>query len=70
MEVMTYRLYYGDLESVRYARSEQFSTEHEALQRARELLEEDCATAVAIHDAAGNRLSGLPLQLKLGYRCE
>jgi len=71
MEVMTYRLYYGDLESVRrYARSEQFSTEHEALQRARELLEEDCATAVAIHDDAGNRLSGLPLQLKLGYRCE
>ena len=70
MEVVTYRLYYGDPVSVlRYARSEQFSTEHEALQRARELLEEDCATAVAIHDAAGNRLSGIPLQLKLGYRC-
>ena len=26
-------------------------------------------TAVAIHDAAGNRLSGIRLQLKLGYRC-
>ena len=50
--------------------AEQFSTEHEALQRARELLEEDSATAVAIHDDAGNRLSGLPLQLKLGYRCD
>ena len=41
---MSYRRYYGDPVSVvRYARSEQFSTEHEALQRARELLEEDCA---------------------------
>ena len=71
IEVMNYRLYYGDLVSVlRYARSEQFSTEHEALQRARELLEEDCAAAVAIHDAAGNRLSGLLLLLKLGYCCD
>jgi hypothetical protein len=68
---MSYRLYYGDPVSVvRYARSEQFSTEHEALQRARELLEENCAATVAIHDAAGNRLNGLSLQLKLGYRCE
>ena len=72
---MTYRLYYGDpVAVVRYdahaddrARSERFSTEHEALQRARKLLEEDWATAVAIHDAAGNRLSGIRLQLKLGY---
>jgi hypothetical protein len=72
---MTYRLYYGDpVAVVRYdahaddrTRSERFSTEHEALQRARELLEEDCVTAVAIHDAAGNRLSGIRLQLRLGY---
>ena len=72
---MTYRPYYGDpVAVVRYdahaddrTRSERFSTEHEALQRARKLIEEDCATAVAIHDAAGNRLSGIRLQLKLGY---
>jgi hypothetical protein len=72
---MTYRIYYGNPVAVlRYdahaddrARSERFSTEHEALQRARELLDEDCATAVAIHDATGNRLSGICLQLKLGY---
>jgi hypothetical protein len=75
---MTYRLYYGNPVAVlRYdahvddrVRSERFSTEPEALQRARELLEEDCATAVAIHDAAGNRLSGIRLQLKLGYCCD
>ena len=75
---MTYRLYYGDPVAVlRYdahaddrARSERFSTEHEALQRARKLLEEDWATAVAIHAAAGNRLSGIRLQLKLGFCCD
>ena len=62
---MTYRLYYGDpVAVVRYdahaddrTRSERFSTEHEALQRARELLEEDYVTG----------LSGIRLQLKLGY---
>ena len=75
---MMYRVYYGDPEAVlrfdahadKRARSERFGTEHEALQRARELLEEDCATAIAIHDDAGNRLRGLPLQLKLGYYCD
>jgi hypothetical protein len=75
---MSYRVYYGDVVAVasrdahldERVRSERFSTEHEALQRARELLEQDLGTAVAIHDAAGNRLSGLRLQLKLGYCCE
>lgn len=75
---MTYRVFYGDPVAVlrrdahadERARSERFSTEHEALQRARELLEEDFATAVAIYDSAGNRLSGLRLQLKLGHCCE
>ena len=75
---MTYRVVYGDPAAVLRSdphsddriHSERFSTEHEALQRARELLEEDIATAIAIHDAAGNRLSGLRLHLKLGYLCE
>lgn len=75
---MTYHVFYGDpvgvLRSDAHAddrvRSERFSTEHEALQRARELLEHDLTTAVAIHDAAGNRLSGLRLQLRLGNCCE
>ena len=64
---MTYRLYYGDLVSMlRYARSEQFSTEHEPLQRARELLEEDCAATVAIYDAAGNPAEA-GLSLRVGW---
>jgi hypothetical protein len=75
---MTYRVFYGDPVAVvsrdahmdDRAHSERFSTEHEAFQRARELLEEDFGTAVAVHDSSGNRLSGLRLQLKLGYCCE
>jgi hypothetical protein len=75
---MSYRVYYGDVVAVagpdlhldERVRSERFSTEYEALRRARELIEQDAGTAVAIHDAAGNRLSGLRLQLKLGYCCE
>jgi hypothetical protein len=51
-------------------RSERFSTEHEALRRARELLDEDVSTVVTIRDAAGNQLAGLRLQLRLGYFCE
>jgi hypothetical protein len=49
--------------------SEQFSTEHEALHRARELLDGDASTVVAVRDAAGNLLSGVLLQLRLGYLC-
>ena len=75
---MAYRVFYGDPAAVASrdahsddrVRSERFSTEHEALRRARELLEQDFGTAVAIHDAAGNRLCGLRLQLKLGYLCQ
>lgn len=51
-------------------RVERFSTEHEALNRARQLLEEDETTAVAICDAEGNQLAGVRLQLKLGYYCD
>lgn len=79
---MTYRVFYGDGAAVAeavaanelYGRDgvsfERFSTEHEALRRARELLEEDERAVVAIRDASGNRLSGVRLQLRLGYCCE
>jgi len=49
--------------------SERFSTEYEALNRARELIEQEAGLAVAVHDGAGNQLCGLRLQLKLGFLC-
>ena len=75
---MTYRVIYGDSiamasrerhldERVRF---ERFSTEHEALSHARELLDEDDRAAVAVCDAAGNQLTGVRLQLRLGYSCD
>ena len=75
---MTYRVCYGDPATVARrdahlhdrVRSERFSTEHEALNRARELLEEEASVAVAVHDASGNQLCGLRLQLKLGFLCQ
>ena len=75
---MTYRVCYGDPAAVtrpsahldERVRSERFSTEHEALSRARELIEEEAGIAVAVHDSAGNQLCGLRLQLKLGFLCE
>lgn len=75
---MTYRVFYGDTLAMAGSgvhqqdgvRSERFSTEHEALCRARELLDEDARTVVAIHDADGRQLSGVCLQLRLGYACE
>ena len=71
---MTYRVFYGNTASVaghdlhldERVRSERFSTEHEALRRARELLEEDPCTVVVIHDQGGNQLHGVRLHLKLG----
>ena len=74
---MTYQLFYGDaaamLQRDRHlderVRGERFSTEHEALNRARELLDQDFSTAVAILDAAGNEVAGVSLQLRLGYSC-
>lgn len=72
---MGYRIFYGDAWAVSRpdrhldgrVRMERFSTEHEALNRARELIEADDGTAVAICDAAGNTLAGVRLELKLGY---
>ena len=70
---MTYRVVYGD--ALVYAvgnngnevRSERFSTEHEALNRAREILQHDERRPVAICDPTGNVLGGVRLQLKLGF---
>jgi hypothetical protein len=75
---MTYRVCYGDPAIVTRRdahldariRSERFSTEHEALSRARELLERQADLAVAVHDGTGNQLCGLRLQLRLGFLCQ
>jgi hypothetical protein len=74
---MSYQLFYGDAVAMgRRDRhldervcSERFSTEHEALNRAGELLDQDFSIVVAILDAAGNQLSGVSLQFRLGYSC-
>lgn len=74
---MTYRVIYGDAAAVSHpdrhlddsVQTERFSTEHEALTRAREVLDGDNSAAVMICDAAGNELGGVRLQLKLGYLC-
>ena len=75
---MSYQVFYGDGVAIAGCNlqadetsvcSEQFSTEHEALRRARELLDGDASTVVAVRDVAGNLLSGVRLQLRLGYLC-
>jgi hypothetical protein len=48
-------------------RTEVFSTEHEALKRARELLDEGEVHGVMVADDAGSVLGGIRLQLKLGF---
>ena len=75
---MTYHVFYGDAAAManrdrhldERVRAEQFSTEHEALMRARELIEEDASTAVAVSDRSGNLLHRVRLQLRLGYTCD
>jgi hypothetical protein len=46
--------------------TEEFPTEHQALGRARELLEMGQHQGVALHDHSGNELSGVRLQWRLG----
>jgi hypothetical protein len=75
---MTYKVFYGDAVAIERrdrhlderVRAERFSTEHEALNRVHDLLKQDSSTAVAIQDGAGNELSGIRLQLRLGYSCD
>jgi hypothetical protein len=72
---MSYRVFHGDALAMSSrdrnlddrVQVERFSTEHEAMSRARQLLDEDETTAVAVCDATGNLLGGVRLQLKLGY---
>lgn len=74
---MTYRLFYGDpltmLGSDRHSgegvNTENFSTEHEAFNRARQILDQDCTKVVVVRDNAGHEISGVRLQLRLGYYC-
>ncbi|MBV9017955.1 MAG: hypothetical protein JO058_20080 [Alphaproteobacteria bacterium] len=47
-----------------------FETEHEALNRARDLIERGEVHAVAVFDDCGNMLGGVRLQLKLGFTAE
>ena len=69
---MTYRLHYGDpLSMLRSDRhldegvgTEHFSTEHEALNRARQILDQDYTKVVIVRDDAGNEVSGVRLQLR------
>ena len=46
---------------------EEFSTEYEAFNRARELLEDGDHGTVSVRDSSGNVLCGVLLQLKLGF---
>ena len=65
---MTYRIIYGASGGptpVR-VRTEEYPNEHQALGRARELLETGEHHGVAVDDGAGNRLHGVCLQFKLG----
>jgi hypothetical protein len=69
---MTYRVIYGDPLAMLgcdndRAGAELFGTEHEALNRARQILDQDFSRVVVIRDDAGNELSGVRLQLRLGY---
>jgi hypothetical protein len=52
------------------ARTETFRTEHEALNRARELLDAGDHQTVMLCDSCGRTLCGVRLQLKLGYSGE
>jgi hypothetical protein len=71
---MTYRISYDDglaamagsggHESV--TRTEYFRTEYEALQRARQLLDDSDHHAVTLCDSSGSVVRGILLQLKLG----
>ena len=75
---MTYRLSYDDgvpisLKKWRNesaVRTETFGTEREALKRAGQLLDDADHHAVVVSDSSGNTLSGIRLQLKLGFFAE
>ena len=71
---MTYRISYDDgLAAMagsrgheKVKRTEYFRTEYEALQRARQLLDDGDHHAVTLCNSSGSTLGGVLLQLKLG----
>lgn len=70
---MTYRIVYNQVPAPRAAvqprrtvSTEEFATEHQALGRARELLETGVHHSVAVRDHSGNELCGVRLQWRLG----
>lgn len=69
---MMYRIIYSETphiaaDSIGHAvLTEEFPSEHQALGRARELLDTGRHHRVAVDDGAGNILHGVCLQLKLG----
>ena len=71
---MNYRIIYNEIPAPRGNEAwrqstiwtEEFSSEHQAYGRARELLETGEHHAVAVHDVEGHELSGVRLQLRLG----
>jgi hypothetical protein len=75
---MSYRVSYDDMMplSIKQWRkqesacTETFKTEHEALNRARELLDDGEVHAVAVSDDSGTAVTGIRLQLKLGITCD
>jgi hypothetical protein len=77
-EAMTYRISYDDTVPISIkkwrnadnGRTESFETEHEALNRARELLDDGDCRAVSVCDDCGTVLGGVRLQLKLGFTAE
>jgi hypothetical protein len=71
---MSYRIVYNEIRTLPVAKdrrrgavsTEEFPTEHQALGRARELLEASEHHAVAVRDHHGNELFGVRLQWRLG----
>ena len=67
---MIYRISYEDgwaaIAETGAMRTEYFRTKHEALHRARELIESGVHHGVSMYDADGTALAGVRLQLKLG----
>ena len=70
---MSYRLFYEDKTATGNdggLRIELFDSEEQALNRARELLEQNEDYTISILDEAGEVACGVRLRLKLGYRVE
>lgn len=72
---MNYRISYYDMTLLSLKKwrnqdeecTETFVTEHEALRRARELIEEGEVHGIVLTDNSGTALGGIRLQLKLGF---